>query len=239
MCKLNTAARRGVLAAVLLMALLPASASANWGRKTNNGASCGPFEGEHCYAIDEWNMTGAEKVEGTLAYQYTTAMNVPGWASGDFVTNEEWALFEPYFHWVEAGQIAGASMDCCGLHEFYAYDNSSGFWKVTAPWTVPAWTNNLYQLVAAGSGTWCVDWATTQVACSSGFPTYSNRLLVGDEIAAATKPENAGKEGTNATWVDGSVHNWNKAQPYADGGMCLSQNTSPYPAPGNINFGTC
>jgi hypothetical protein len=26
---------------------------------------------------------------------------------------------------------------------------------------------------------------------------------------------------------------------YADGGMCLSRNTSPYPALGNINFGTC
>jgi hypothetical protein len=240
MLRLNRGIRRGAAAAVILAALLPASASASWGKKSDNGEHCSQANPHHCYVLAKWLMEGSEQVEGTLAYQYTTAMNIPGWASGDFVDNEEWAAFEPYYHWVEAGQTAGEYMDCCSLHPFYAYNNSAGYWQYVAPWTVAGWTNNLYQLVAAGSGVWCVDWTYTQVSCSSGFPTYSNNLEVGDEIAANIKPENAGHEQTNATFLNGKQYNWLKERAYADGGMCVSRYTGPpYPALGNINFGTC
>lgn len=233
--------RRGAIAAVALAAMLPATASASWGKKSDDGGHCGQADGHHCYAIVAWEMHGAEQVEGTLAYQYTTAMNVPGWASGDFVDNEEWAAMQASGNWVEAGQTAGEYMDCCSLHSFYAYKKGSAYWQyVATTWTVPGWTNNLYQLVAAGNGVWCVYWGTAQVSCSAGFPTYSDELQVGLEIAANTKPANAGHEQTNATFLDGKQYNWLKEWAYADGGTCLSRYTGPpYPALGNINYGTC
>jgi hypothetical protein len=184
-------------------------------------------------------MTGVERVEGTLAYQNTTNMNVPGWASGDFVDNEEWAVFLPAGYWIEAGQEAGEYMDCCSLHAFYAWYNGAGYFQYVAPWTEPANENNLFQLSGQShNGTWCAYFGNTQARCEGGFAAWSNDLQVGDEIAANTKPVNAGREGTDGWW-EHTTHNWLKEYTYADGGMCLSRNPYPYPALGNINYGTC
>jgi hypothetical protein len=227
------------LVAALALALLPAAALAGWGRKSDNGEACGQGNAHHCYAIAEWEMRGAEQVEGTLAYQDTTNMNVPGWASGDFVDNEEWAVFLPSGYWIEAGQEAGEYMDCCSLHAFYAWFNGAGYSQYVAPWPEPANENNLFQLSGQShNGTWCAYFASTQARCESGFAAWSNDLQVGDEIAANTKPVNAGHEDTNAWWED-ATHNWLKEHAYADGGMCVSRYPYPYPALGNINYGTC
>ncbi|HEX5223781.1 MAG TPA: hypothetical protein VFW29_01500 [Solirubrobacteraceae bacterium] len=239
---MTTAARRVALCAVLaLIALtaLPPGAWASWGHKSDNGEACSRGENHHCYSIAEWLMTGGERVEGTLAYQDTTAMNVPGWASGDFVDNEEWAAFQNTGYWIEAGQTSGEWMDCCSLHPFYAWFNGSGYSQYVAPYTWPGNENNLYQLSGQShNGTWCAYFAQTQERCEPGFPAWSNLLEVGDEIAANTKPSNAGHEDTDGWW-EGTTHNWLKEFAYADGGMCISRYTLPYPALGNINYGTC
>ncbi len=225
--------------AVLVLGACPTVASASWGRKSNNGEACSQGNGHHCYATAEWQMTGNEKVEGTLAYQDTTDADVPGWESGDFIDNEEWAVFLPSGYWIEAGQTAGEYMDCCSLHPFYAWFNGSGYSQYVAPWTWPAGENNLYQLSGQShNGTWCAYFASTQARCISGFPAWSNDLQVGDEIAANTKPANAGHEDTDGWW-EGTTHNWLKEQAYADGGMCVSRYPLPYPALGNISYGTC
>jgi hypothetical protein len=239
---LNPISRIGLpmlLAALILACAFPIATSASWGKKYDNGERCSQGNGHHCYAIAEWEMTGVEKVEGTLAYQYTTTMNVPGWATGDFVDNEEWAAFLPSGYWIEVGQTAGEYMDCCSLHPFYAWMNGSGYSQYIAPWTWPASENNLYQLSGQShDGHWCAYFASTQALCVGGFPAWSNDLQVGLEIAANTKPANAGHESTNAWW-ESKTHNWLKEYAYADGGTCLSRYPYPYPALGNIYFGTC
>lgn len=229
----------GTLAlAAAALALAPACALASWGKKADNGERCSQGTNHHCYAIAYWPMTGGEQVEGTLAYQYTESMNVPGWANGDFVDNEEWASFRESGYWIEAGQTAGEYMDCCGLHPFYAWDNASGYTQYVAPYTWPGNANNLYQLSGQShNGTWCAYFAQTQMRCVPGFPAWSNELEVGVEVAANTKPQNTGREGTDGWW-GGATHPWLKEQRYVDGGLCAATN-SKAPALGNIAFSTC
>jgi hypothetical protein len=242
MGKFTSWTRRLPLAAAVIAAaltLLPAVAVASWGSKWDNGEHCSQGNGHHCYSIAYWEMTGVERVEGTLAYQFTEAMNVPGWASGDFVDHEEWASFRSSGYWIEAGQTAGEYMDCCSLHPFYAWYNGGGYWQYVAPYTWPANTNNLYQLSGQShNGTWCVYFGQTQERCVPGFPPWSNELEVGAEVAANTKPATVGREGTNGWW-ESTTHNWLKEKRYVDGGMCIARNPYPYPALGNIAFSTC
>jgi hypothetical protein len=185
-------------------------------------------------------MSGAEKVEGTQGDEETTAMNVPGWASGDFVDNEEWTVFQPSGYWVEMGQTAGEYMDCCSLHIFYAHENASGYSQSVAQGTVTGWIKNPYFMRSTGNGVWCFYQGPQQerVSCSGGFPTYSNELNIGLEAAANTEPTNSGSDETNATHLNGGVYPWNKAYVYKDAGMCATPYT-PAPSPGNIYYGTC
>lgn len=91
---------------------------------------------------------------------------------------------------------------------------------------------------AVGSGTWYTYWSGALVNGTAGFSTYSNDLEVGLEIAANTKPSNAALIEDNATWTDGSLHNWNKATWYHDAGTCIQANGKA-PALGNVAVGTC
>lgn len=215
--------------------------AATWGNKCSQG------EGHHCYAVATWEMSKGEKVEGTETEQYTTAIDVPGWASGDFVDNEEWAVFPPSFHWVEIGQSAGEYRNCCSLHWFYAYENSSGYHEASS-WEVAPSSWNAYFMRSVGGGVWCFDVGPNgeeQIACVGGFPTYSEWLEDGAEIAANAQPTNAGSVVANATFTDGTVHTWNFASDeLANGsgrvgynGMCIAPFT-PVDFPGNIYYGT-
>jgi hypothetical protein len=228
-----------IAAALVALAALPALAGASWGSKEDNGERCSQGNGHHCYAVAYWDMTGSERVEGTLAYQDTEAMNVYGWASGDFVDNEEWAEFQSTGYWVEAGQTSGEYMDCCSLHPFYAWDNANGYTQYVSPYTWPGNANNLYQLSGQShNGTWCLYLSTNQERCVSGFPAWSNFLEVGVEVAANTKPLNTGREGTDGWW-NKETHEWKKEARSVDNGLCAARNTSPWPALGYIAFSTC
>jgi len=230
------------IAALALLGLsctLPLAASASWGKKSDNGEHCSQGNGHHCYALAIWEMSGGERVEGTLAYQNTEAMNVPGWASGDFVDDEEWAAFLASGYWIEAGQTAGEYMNCCSLHPFFAWKNAGGYTQYVAPYTWPGGHYNLYQLSGQShDGHWCAYFESTQEECIPGFPPWSNDLEVGVEVAANTKPSNTGREDTNGWW-ESTTHNWLHERPYADGGLCTARNSYPWPALGNIAFSTC
>lgn len=224
--------------AMIVMALAPNVAEASWGKKTNNGEQCSQGNGHHCYAFAEWYMTGTEQVEGTSVYEYTTDAEVPAWNTGDFFTQEEWVSFHPSEYWVETGQIAGYKMDCCKMHPFYAWDNASGFYINPSKGFVPWDENELYQVSGQNhNGTWCPYWGKEQKPCTTGYYDYSNRLIVGTEIGANTKPVDDGEEGVNAWWSD-STHNWQKEARYVDGGLCAGRN-SHAEAFGNIWFATC
>jgi hypothetical protein len=217
--------------------------AATWGRDCKQESYP---ENHHCYAIGDWSMTGGEMVAGTLAIQDVTDMVVPGWASGDVVTSEEWTQFEPAGYWVEAGVEAGAYRNCCNLWPFFAHDNAEGYEEYVAPWDIePGYggpeNEPYFQMNAAGGGVWYTYWWGHLVDGVGGFSVYSNDLKVGVEIAAETKPEVATSIADNDTWTNGTIHNWNRVAwliiPEGSG-MCIGANGKA-PAVGNISAGTC
>jgi hypothetical protein len=212
--------------------------AATWG---NNCKSESLPENRHCYMIAVWHMEGGEEVEGTESEQDTTNMNVPTWASGDFVTDEEWAGFTGAERWTEVGQQGGHGVNCCEVWWFYAMSfGPHQFWTSGRIWQIPAGQYANYGMKSIGNGDWCFTigptWETTY-ACDGGFDVYSKELQVGMEIGAESKPVNSGSDYVNATWTDGSIHTWNNAFSWSNtSGVCYSHN-GPYP--GNINYGTC
>jgi hypothetical protein len=172
---------------------------------------------------------GGEEVKALSSQILTTVMNVPLWEDGDFVTNEHWMLDEhdfrsgsdPYVHWVEDGQMAGADdpteegreINDDSLHWFYAYDVGHGVVPYVAPWTFPGWTWISYTLSDPdNNGSWCEKIEETQVACQGGFPKYANAVEVGMEAADEAQPENSGKDETNVQHVNGDWYWWNEAR---------------------------
>jgi hypothetical protein len=234
----RTAPLWAILVAALALALAPGIAQASWGKKADNGEHCSQGNGHHCYAIATWPMSGSEQVEGTLAYQYSTDVEVPGWASGDFTTHEEWAAFPSTGYWVEVGQIGGYGVSCCAMHPFWAYENSSGFTISESAGTVPFNTNELYMISGQNhNGQWCLYEGETQETCPAGFAAWNKDLEVGTEIGANTKPVSDGEEGTDGWWGK-ATHNWPWEERYVDGGLCAGRNIHAEAA-GNIWFATC
>lgn len=205
--------------------------AASWGR-------CSQGEGHHCYAYAGWDMTyWGGLVEGAIDVVRSTWMNVPGWASGDSVTQEGWTAFEPQEYWIESGIVAGQYMDCCSIHSFWAKENGHGYIEGVAYWTTCC--ESTYQEHWMGESTWNTYWyGMNLIASLSGFPHYSNELDAGMEIAANTKPQASGAVDTAAWWTTGAEHNWSHEQWWADPGTCIGRDGA-HPAVGNIVMGTC
>ncbi len=231
---------RVLIAAVMLCLMFTASASASWGKKQSGGA-CSAGENHHCYATAAWFMShGNEKIEGLSTNEITTAMSVPYWQNGDFVTNEQWANF-PGDRWVEDGQTAGHGYDAISLHWFYAYKNcaaASCYWENLAPWSDrEGWVPNAYTVNSIGGGSWCFKIGAVQTECDGGFETYTKDVEAGAEFADEAEPTNAGKQETGVQWIEGTWHHWAAAEwVHEAAGTCVSgwQNIAGY-----INYGTC
>jgi hypothetical protein len=221
--------------------------AATWGRNGFCSKSAG-YNGEgnhHCYAIATWLMSGGERVLGTQAEIDSTAMSVPEWETGSFVTHEEWVDFGTprEERWVEVGNMGGGGSpgSCCGVQWFYAASwGPNDFYSHQHIWNIPMNTYAFYAMEWVGGSRWCYmigpDWEVTY-ACVEGFQGYSTELQVGMEVADERMPSSSGSDYVNAEWTDHSFHNWN----FAEGSvsvpqLCYSHN-GPYP--GNINFGTC
>jgi hypothetical protein len=206
------------LAAALLLATIPATASAAWGesgqcKRTGNG---------HCYATDTWEMTGDEQIEGSEEWMDTELMNVPEWSEEAFVTNEMWQEFRPKGWWVETGQIAGGvtfslepeneryERNCCSLHSFWGFEGPHGYLDYSAPWTVTTNVNNVYQIDGTGhTGEWCAYFNQLQAWCETGYPDWSNEIEVGGEYYSDARPQNQARDGVNGWWAS-QRHNWLK-----------------------------
>jgi hypothetical protein len=203
---------------VAAMLLLPAIASASWGEH----GQCYHSEKGHCYALDTWEMTGNEKIEGMEVWMDTELMNVPEWKSGAWVTNEVWQGFEPQGWWVEVGQIAGGNSfwlepeseiyerNCCSLHSVWGFEGPHGYLDYSAPWGVDTNVNNVYLISGTGhNGEWCAYFDHTQAWCETGYPDWSNEIEVGGEYDSNTRPQNQARDGVNGWW-GGASHNWLK-----------------------------
>ena len=123
---------------------------ATWGN--NCKAESYPVN-HHCYMIAVWHMEGGEEVEGTESEQDTTNMDVPTWASGDFVTNEEWANFSGSERWTEIGQQGGHGVNCCEVWWFYAMSTGPHqFWTSGRVWQIPPGQYANYGMKSIGNG---------------------------------------------------------------------------------------
>jgi hypothetical protein len=200
------------------------------------GAACAQWN--HCYSIGEWYMpyTGG-KVQGTSAVVKSTAMIVPGWASGDFVNQEEWTAF-PYKYdaWLESGTKAGEYMDCCSLHGFWEESlGENNYTTGTAPWSFCC--EYKYDSIAVGSGTWYLYWDNALLGGFGGLDTYSERVAAGMEVAANTKPYASARIDTAVEWTTGAWHSWSYENGRrVDSGLCWGRAGGII---GSMNVGTC
>lgn len=224
----------------------PSTVLASWGEGT--GGHCGPGEGHHCYVLEEWNMSGVEKIEGASAYIETKQAYVPDWEAGGFLDNEMWLGFNGTEAYTEVGQTAGGNgfklepenerfeRNCCSLHAFWSYTYSPSNWyDYAAPWVEAANTWNLYQISGQNhNGTWCDYFTETQAWCKTGFATWATWIEDGAEYATSTEPENRARSAVNAWWED-KTHNWLHSETYHDQKLCEKETEYH----GNFEWWTC
>jgi hypothetical protein len=109
--------------------------AATWG---NNCKLANPY---HCYFQSGWYGGSSEEIEGSWEQQDTTALDVPGSSSGDFVDMEQWVWMDSSgTKWMESGQQGGEYKGCCSLwwfwameyggEKYYAYVNPPYVWEV-------------------------------------------------------------------------------------------------------------
>jgi hypothetical protein len=242
-----------LISAMLAFSLFAASAQAFWGP----GGTCwrGGDETHHCYAIEEFNMKGypTEYGDGAVLYMETLSMNVPGWASGDFVTNETWLKFDNS-NYLETGQLAGLGRNCCTLYSFYADTYGNLQERYINPNPAPGNTyDDHYEIYdPCHCGYWGIWWGGTgnqtgsQVWASGGgeFPAWSKTLQDGMEAAANQQPYSWGRtlvatvEPPTDYWTEYKSGYGNVSHVVKSPHQCVLRNpeSNHY---GNIEFSTC
>jgi hypothetical protein len=235
-----------VTVATALFIGLPSTAGAtNW--KCYRSAE----ENHHCYALSQWDMVGCPKecVDGGVADIETSEMDVPGWESGDFVTNEMWESSSESAGWVESGQIAGNSYSCCSMHPFFAAEANNGkaFYMYEQPGTIGSNRYNDYVIQdLEHNGIWRIYWGYentgwVEVHAYSGYPAKTDELEAGMEAGANTEPTVTGSQFLASVY--GSPESWHpwegvyaKVSYFADPETCIEPIGGSWP--GNAIYHT-
>lgn len=234
-----------LLAGTLTAGVSPAGASWANGHCYRNP----PVEDHHCYAVSEWYMHGGEQVAGMVDEVDTQYSSVPGWKSGDFVSQEGWARFGSN-SWIETGQISGYPWGSGTEYPFMAeYRNGEEyyFYQYTTPVSLNEF-HNYWTVDPSDNGMWCVYWfeqtyaealAHGPVHCSRGNPAYSKWLEAGEEAGANTEPASDGADVVSSGWPPPYQpwHPWNFAENTFDPGMCGGPDAYWNSYPGSIEFG--
>jgi hypothetical protein len=219
----------------------PRAHAATWGKN----CKIEPAK-NHCYTYADWEMKGAEEVEGAYEFQDTTAMDVPESEDGAFVDNEQWVDQYPGAKggsWLENGQQGGDFKGCCQIWWFYAmqYPGEHYFAYVTEPVVWPTGPYNDYGIVSFGKGEWCEMYGPgldTKYYCYGGWQSSSKELNTGAEVADEVQPSFSAWQEVAAQHMNGGWYNWNfsRTEDTTPGFLCWGQNTAP---PGDIYYGTC
>jgi hypothetical protein len=203
-----------LLMAVLILGIArgvaPATAGAAWGREGH--LECEQTDepiNRHCYVIVEHESNSP--LVGLSCNVYTSFMDMYGWETGDYGTNECWFFPEnEQGGYVEVGQVAGdyqniaganaVQGDCCSMHPFSAVHTPAGNEHVDiGPGVVSEYSTATYQHYAITdydhSGVWRTTWGCCgeQARYGGGLGTYAESLQAGLELAANTKPEATGQ----------------------------------------------
>jgi hypothetical protein len=239
--------RIAVIATLAALAVLPATALANWGADNQ----CSVANTHHCYATAVWEPVVTKDVNDTWVYvngesvsvpesEWTTAgmqfeswmsWTVPGNLLGVPVSNQKW---------IEAGEHYGWPWGNDACHAFYDVFYGS-VWSGYEPYAsenfmepaCPSPTNQLFKFNNYDNSTMCVEWDTQPMGCSEngwGLPSDPwTSLETGEEIATNSKPT---AKGVNEGYASaGGGGNWEGAvqgQPVlspSDGGTCADYTT--------------
>lgn len=177
-------------------------------------------ETHHCYALAEWDMVGCprECIQGGVADIVTESMDVPGWASGDFVDDEMWETSKSSEGWVESGTTAGGGLDCCSLHRFEAdmNNNGTGYSEYVQPGAVNGDEAHDYVIQdLEHNGNWRVYWGQENTdwyeagVYNHGYPSSTDELEAGFEGGANTQPYNSAVQALAGVWGEPpSWHPW-------------------------------
>jgi hypothetical protein len=177
-------------------------------------------ENHHCYALAYWHMAGCTKecIQGGVADEVTESMDVPGWASGDFVDNEIWESSKASHGWVESGTTAGGGIDCCSLHRFEAdvNNNGTGYSEYVQPGSIPLHEAHDYVIQDLEyNGIWRVYWGQENAnwyeagAYNHGYSSSTDELEAGFEGGANTQPTNSAAQALAGVWGEPpSWHPW-------------------------------
>jgi hypothetical protein len=202
-----------------------------------------------------------EYVDGAVLDEDTLSSDVPGFESGDFVTDEMWLSFNAS-NYIETGQITGyaPTLGCCSLHRFWSYTlngNQSGHTVIDSQTIAPGGTYNTFEIYdPCHCGSWGIWWnggnpayEGTQVAelgkvGAPIYPAWANELQNGMEAGANSQPYNWARSEVAAVvppsdvwteWKSGyGVH----SAPYASPHQCVSRNPESGHW-GNISVSTC
>ena len=250
--------------AILMGLVFTASAQAAWGPK-NFCYHSRANEEHHCYAVSIYE--GNQEGVAAMAYINTEGINVPGWESGDQITNELWVAFPGYENYIETGQIAGP-YGCCALHPFWAITRGGNQFEITSPSEVGGGTLNRYEIADVnwygggsseeehvpaykkGLGTWKIIWwpwfaEKPVVEKTSGWPWFFSELNAGMEAATNSQPYNFGEDRVEQIRnFPGKIVNfredvWQESYGFTSPGQCVAGNPNYPTDQGGITWSTC
>ncbi len=201
--------------------------------------TCSVTEGDHCYSISEWYMSGGtEEVKGAYGQIESYYGLVPNYTS-EFLDNEIWVVFPSLSEtWVEGGVTFGYGTGGTETPAYFVAHSLEGKYSESIyPEGPPlnAWSG-LYLDQPQTAHTWCATWSWDSKPdyCWSGFPKSSKLLQNGLEFAATTASgaDNNGRSFGWAQYMNGVWHEeWNdgttKAVGYREKPLCIVA-----PAPG-------
>jgi hypothetical protein len=228
---------------------MPAVAQAKWGPSNNCGTYVNESDtvNEHCYALSI--RTGQAKY-ASIAAEDNESASITDWASGGFITNEQWVSFGKSAEWLENGIIMGASRDCCTAYPFFAWKKpGEAFQKYETTGPVESGSGKYnYDMIydEKVDGHWKFFWsgATNEpkwfaVETVSGFAkNWYSAQEAGMEASTEYAPTHAGREGvaaTNKGFELTSYLPWTGASKVSDPGVCINTNRENGAA-GNIEW---
>lgn len=198
-----------------------------------------------------------EYADGGVLIMDTMSIDVPGWQSGDEISDEIWNIFGAN-NYIETGQLTGREMNCCSLHRFWSYTLHGEQYTTVDPTVAPGGTYNSYEIYdPCHCGSWGIWWngsppsqygtEVAQLGVAGGetfYPAWTKQFQGGMEAAANTQPYNLGKDEVAAVVPPTDVFTeWKSAYgvhsyPIADPHQCVKRNPESGHW-GNIEFQTC
>jgi hypothetical protein len=214
-----------LLACVGLIALTASPAAATWAGHCSDG--------NHCYAISDWTMTGTEGVVGAENYVWDYSMYVP--PGGLFVDDEMWLTWHSKPGWVETGEEAESGGCGCTLYPFFAQNtNKNHYAEYVSPASITGPTNNGYRILSNSShnGAWEIYWELPNGtgykyinSVTGEYSWYSTELQGGMEAATSATPTNWESNQVRAEYFEGTWHPWvgayTEAREIAEAGTCI------------------